>query len=365
MPEVPAGPAATERILLKHGGHAIQTEAGGLLTSRLLIFFLLFLAAVQCGRSVFLVNDSYLDLRLYASGGERMPYQGRIAMMPVLRWAGRSAALGSAAASIGASQERTPRHIARPEPMSPEKLICVLLGCISVLAMTFGATWYTWRHLPELWWLGGVVVVVILNASYASRAELNLWYPYDLPHFAVFGLATLFLLEGAWAPFFALFLLDLPIRETSIYLSLLASAVAYQRRHFKVIGLVAAVVLFAWLPLRLAIVHHFANNPGETGVRPIGILHAVADPLHWPQVASAGGFLFLPLWMARKYLTDDQRIFMLAALPCLVVTLIFGMWYESRIFGEWTVALSVLLCQAFAGWLDSRRRARGGDSLPY
>ena len=309
---------------------------------KVLICALLFLAAVQCGRASFQVNVSYIDLQRYAAGTERMPYQGRIGMEPIVRWAEDNPLLIRSAAVINDALQRTPQHASQPETLGPEKLICLLLGCVAVVVMTFAATAYTTRHLPELWWMGGVVTLAILYTSYAARAELNFWYPYDLPHFALFGLATLCILEGWWPAFFALFLIDTPVRETSVYLLLLASVVAWQRGQRYLVAWTAAAFFLFWLPVRLWIGHHFAANLSETGIRPIGILHAVFNPLHWPQLLSAGGYLFLPMWLARKYLARDQQWFLYAALPCLAVTLAFGMWYETRIFGEWTLSLAVL-----------------------
>lgn len=319
------------------------------------IVFLLLLAALQCGRACFVANVSYLDLVRYAAGEERLPYQDRVAMVPVLRWAERSRLLGRAAAAINRSEQATPQHASRPEVMGPEKLASVLVGCMSVVVMTFAATWYTRRRFPEMWWIGGVLLLAILFASYAARAELNLWYPYDLPHFAVFGLATLGILSGQWWLFFLCFFLDIPIRETSVYLALLGGAVAFARREMRVMAGVAGVLLLAWLPFRMVVTHHFAHNSSEVGVRWHSIASAVADPLHWPQVASAGGFLFVPLILGRRYLLRDQWFFVLAAVPCMLVTLIFGMWYESRIFGEWTVALAVLLADQLRRMLEERR----------
>ena len=317
----------------------------------LLISLLLFLAAVQCGRAIFLANVSYLDLARYAAGTERAPYQDRIAMIPVLRWAEHSAALTRAAAAIDRSEQATPQHASHPETMGPEKLASVLVGCLSVVLMTFAATAVTRRRFPQMWWLGGALVLAILYTSYAARAELNLWYPYDLPHFAVFGLATLGILEGEWGLFFACFLLDIPIRETSIYLALLGGTVAWSRREMRVLAGIAAVAALVWLPVRLAVTHHFAHNANEVGIRGHQILRALANPLHWPQVASAGGFLLIPLLLGRRLLRPEGRIFLLAAAPCVLVTLIFGLWYESRIFGEWTVALALLLAEELRAYL--------------
>ena len=120
---------------------------------RAVIRLLLLLAAVQCGRACFVANVSYLDLERYAAGLERLPYQDRVAMMPVLRWGERNARLRQAAAAINRSEQATPQHASSPEVMGPEKLASVLVGCLSVVVMTFAATGYTQRRFPAMWWL--------------------------------------------------------------------------------------------------------------------------------------------------------------------------------------------------------------------
>lgn len=347
--------AEHHRTSLHDGRHGGLPDRAPSRRHTVIIWALLLLAAVQCGRAIFVSNVSYLDLARYAAGAERAPYQDRVGMMPVLRWAEQNPSLARAAAAIDRSQQATPQHASHPETMSADKLACVLLGCFSVLLMTVAATWVTRRQFPDLWWIGGALVLAILYTSYAARAELNLWYPYDLPHFAIFGLATLGILEGEWALFFVCFLLDIPIRETSIYLALLGGVVALYRRQTRIAVATAAIALLVWLPSRILITRHFAHNANEVGVRWHHIAHALLDPLHWPQVASAGGFLLLPLLLGRRWLRPDQRVFLWAAAPCVAVTLIFGLWYESRIFGEWTVAVALLLTEELRRFLEGRR----------
>ena len=76
---------------------------------------LLALAAVHCTLSIFFVNHSYLNLKAYAAGTEKMPYQGRIGMMPVLWLAEKSPAFVGFTAKVDrimASHERRrlPEH---------------------------------------------------------------------------------------------------------------------------------------------------------------------------------------------------------------------------------------------------------------
>jgi hypothetical protein len=69
-----------------------------------IVLALLVLACLQSTRAIFLQNVSWVDLHLYAEGRERMPFQGRVAMMPLLRAAGESRYVGLIAA---ASTSRT------------------------------------------------------------------------------------------------------------------------------------------------------------------------------------------------------------------------------------------------------------------
>ena len=94
------------------------------------------------------------------------------------------------------------------------------VGFVSMLMMTCAAIWYGHRRFRQFWWLPAMLMLTMFYVTYAARYETALWYPYDLPHFAVFGIACLAILEGAWWPVIILFAIDLPIRETAIYLTL-------------------------------------------------------------------------------------------------------------------------------------------------
>lgn len=321
---------------------------------RKLIWLLLFLASVHCTRSIFFANVSLLNLPSYAAGTESMPFQGRIGMIPVVRWAPTNRFMIKAAAFMDASLRKTPHYAIPPERVTPEKLACIAIGIASVLVMTFSTTWFSQRRFPRVWWLGGVFVLLILYTTYAARAEVNFWYPYDLPHFAIFGGACIAILEGAWVPFLLIFILDMPFRETSIYLIPVAFSVALNRRQFRLLVPLSLVTLLVWLPFRLYIVHLFANNPTEVGVRWMGMFHAIVNPLHWSQLASAGGFLMVPLWLGRANLKSDERVFLYASVPGLLVTLLFGVWIETRIFDEWTVAIAILLTSESNSLLQQR-----------
>lgn len=76
--------------------------------------------------------------------------------------------------------------------------------------------------------------LAILYVMYAAYYEKAYWYPWDIPHMLLFGTACLALLEEIhiWL-YFPLFLLDVPTRETSVHLLLLAAPVFLRRWGWK------------------------------------------------------------------------------------------------------------------------------------
>ena len=311
--------------------------------TNLVVIILLVLACLHCSRAIFFQNVSWIDLHAYSIGQERKPFQERVAMMPLLRAAGSSPFLQKAAAAIDKEDRhqlgRAPLDAA--EPFSAEKLASVLTGTICnmiavALLLRMG------RKFNRLYWLAPAIFLVILYVSYAARYEEAYWYPYDLPHMLLFGTACLYLLEGRLWLLFPLFALDVPMRETSLYLVLIATPFLVQRWKWKTAAVALVSMAAYWVIIRLAISRAFALNDSETGSRLLLNLKNLALPLHWPQMASALGFLLIPIFLGRAYLALPLRRFLYTMVPCLLVTAWFGMWIESRITLEWSIPLAYL-----------------------
>jgi hypothetical protein len=296
---------------------------------RLAATLLLICATTHCVLSIFYVNTSYLDLHAYAQGTAPEPFQRRFLMVPVLRWAESNHTLQAAAARYGA-------NVPQPEPMSAAKLACILLSL--VLLNAFGL--WTIRASRQLsirhWWLLWALLLAILYASYAARYEQPLWYPYDIPHLVLFGLATVFLLSDRPLPFVAAFAIDTPIRETSVFLLAVAAVVHIRSKSWRLVIAASAVlwVLTQWLARRL-----YPN-----GAHQWNALHwyTMIKPWHLPQVFSIAGFLWLPVWLGAKYLTQPERRALYAATAMIVVTFFFATWNETRAWSEWTVLFAIL-----------------------
>jgi hypothetical protein len=307
------------------------------------IALLLCLATVHCVRSIFLVNVSPIDLQRYEHGTERMPFQGRVAMMPVLRWAHGSHGMQRVAAFFDNSLRGTTHFAVPPENVTPEKLACIAAGLTAMLLVLAFQIQLGRLRTPRVWWMPAVLFLFMLYITYAARYEAQYWYPYDLPHLALFGVAAICILEG-WLPAaFCLFLLDLPMRETSVFLVPLVLATGFVQQKRSALGWAIAMVVL-WLP-----VHLFAT---DARMHWLHIGRALANPLHWPQVGSAFGFLIVPFCFGFGFLTRKERWFVFAALPSLAVIALYGIWYETRVWGEWLLPFALLLSLEIMRRLD-------------
>jgi hypothetical protein len=311
----------------------------------LLIVAFLILAAIHCVRSDFFVNESAgVDWRGYAAGEALMPFQGRVGMMPVLRWAE-----GSSVMVRGAAKYQTMMIVASKysEPVSVEKFASMAVGLISLLILLGYCVWYSRLRGFEPWWLPSVLMLLILTVTLAMRSEHDVWTPYDLPHAMLFGIAVMCAFDSEWVPMLVLFALDVPLRETSIYLlpvSVLMSWMAWRQagsRNVRV-GLMAAGMGAYWAAWRVAIQHRFARNPSDTGLHWAANFHELVFPHHWPQMFSAGGYLILFIWLERRRLPEKARLLLWCTLVSAPVTLFFGRWGETRIWLEWTLPWALL-----------------------
>jgi hypothetical protein len=296
---------------------------------RLAAILLLLCATTHCVLSIFYVNTSYLDLHSYAHGLEREPFQRRFLMVPILRWAESNHLLQSVAARYGV-------FVHQPETMSAAKLACILISL--VLLNAFGL--WTIRVSRQLsirnWWLLWALTIAILYASYAARYEQTLWYPYDIPHLVVFGVAIIFIFTDRPAAFTVAFALDAPLRETSIFLIPLALLVHLRSKTWRIAVAVSAAI---WAAVHLLALHLYPN-----GAHSWNGLHWYNEikPWHLPQLFSIAGFLWLPVWLGSRYLNRREHTALYVATAMVLLTFFFATWNETRAWSEWTVLFALL-----------------------
>ena len=325
-----------------------------------LIAFVLLLATIQCVRADFFVNNTFLDWHEYALGNAPLPYQGRAALMPILRWAAGSPALQHIAERYAATvRVGTILY----EPVTVEKFVSLLLGLVSLFAIMLVAFWWSRRRQIRPWWLANILVLLIMSVTVALRATTNYWYAYDLPHAALFGIGIVFALEGLWPAMLLCFLPDVPLRETSLYLIVLVTPLLWLERRASSSRWLAPALLALgmgvyWAVVRLLIARRFAHNLNLTYPRMTQNLHEILFPHHWPQLFSAGGYLVLFVWLERRRLPLRERVLLYACAACVPITLWFGVWTETRVWMEWTLPLAALAATEVVGWMRERGSAR-------
>jgi hypothetical protein len=297
--------------------------------SRAITTFLLLLASVHCVLSIFFVNLSYLKLNDYAAGLSPLPFQRRLLMVPYVRWAQSNHVMQAAAI-------RFAKNLNQNEPMTAAKFACMALAIVLLCALGL----YTLRASAKLGlrhrWLLWAMLLVVLYTSYAARFEQALWYPYDVPHLVLFGLGTLFLLNDEPLPFAAFMAVDVFVRETSIFLIALAFLVHFRSTKWRVAGVLTAAL---WGVSRLLGQHLYPHNVFEANGVP---WYRMAAPWHWPQLLSIAGFLWIPVLLARRYLTPRQRLTLYGATALMLLTFFFATWNETRAWAEWSVLFATL-----------------------
>ncbi len=296
---------------------------------RFAAILLLLCATTHCVLSIFYVNTSYLNLDDYTHGTAPEPFQRRFLMVPVLRAAESSHILQAAAARYGV-------NVPQPEPMSAAKLACILISLILLSALGLWTVRISSHLSIRHWWLLWSLMLAILYASYAARYEQCVWYPYDIPHLVLFGIATIFLLTDRPLLFAIAFAFDAPMRETSIFLVALAVIVHFRSKQWRIAA--SACTVF-WILTRILAQHLY---PG--GAHQWNALHWYNEikPWHLPQVFSIAGFLWLPVWLGVKYLTQPERLALYAATAMIFFTFFFATWNETRAWSEWTVLFAIL-----------------------
>ena len=302
------------------------------------IVVLLLLAGAHCTLSIFYDNEGWLNLQQYASGSERNPYQERAAMVPLLHWAAKLPPTVRWAHWLEARDRRIYSDVHVP----PEELVSLIAALASVWLAIGACCLYGRAHMPEFWWLPATIMIAILYASYAARYEHALWFPYDLPHMFLFGAACACLLRGKLWLYLLCFTVDVPMRETSLFLVPLLFCLLGSRLSFRKLSPWLAASLFLWAAIRLPIMYLYRQNPSEVGNRLVRNLHALTYPADWPTIASSIGFLLIPIWLGRRHLDRSAQAFLWLTLPCLAVSAYFGILIETRIFVEWTIPFALI-----------------------
>jgi len=297
---------------------------------------------VSCHLALSIVgcHKSFLDLALFASGGERAPYQYRILTAWILRLFGTAGPVVRVARLLPPPYS-DPYSLVQIGMTATGMLISILATRRSLEALSGGWSYSAWASL---------LVPYFAYFHFALPYGLNFILPYDVPSLCFFSLALYAIIVRNSVAFYATFVVGTLNRETmlfavvpfAIWQLVDASAAPVPGGRRRAFGHAVAQVT-AWLLVRILIVKVFASH-AAAGEAAGGLvifhlkdnLRSVLKPYHWPLLASCFGFL-LPLVINYRRLIEDARLRLAVqiVLPAwLAVMLVVGAMLEIRIFAE-------------------------------
>ena len=297
-------------------------------------------------------SQQFLDLRVYAGYGERLPYQGRVLMAWVLHvTAGNSRfrPMLSSVASILPKELRDPYIFVLLLTTFATMLVAILVTRASLLVLTGDRRFASWAAL-----------LTIYMAHFNLLAVYGLTYtlPYDVPALALFSIGVWLVLTRRYWWLLGVFTLGSLNRETFCFVTLfLALYTWFQDRQqntaedaranwLRRIGPHVVLQAAAWITIRVWLRHLFAHNPLESanGVFDFQLaknLKSLLNPFQWPLFLSLFGFT-LPLfvwgyrWIGDRALARSTAILIALWAPAMMIV---GIIVEIRIFNELTAFL--------------------------
>jgi len=317
-----------------------------------------FVATVQVLGCYFTLVHPYINTLLYESGRERLPFQTRLLMVPLMRWAHGSPVAAAAAGFL------YPNRYWYLRPPEPEAIVQLLVNLASLLIAGY-ATQQIYRAASNAQGehgglLGAFVYplfLLLFAVHYILHTIQNFRFIYDLPSLAFFAVG-LWLIYTRRHPllFAALFLVATLNRETTLLLLpffVLSEAAKDGDFDFKRdwrkafaprILAVAVPLAAAWLGWHAFVFHLFRHNVSEYYPRISLNFYTFLHPRYWPQLFSAGGFLLPFVFLLRRSVADVQLRAWMWALPIWGGCMFFwGILVETRVFGELLPFLTCLV----------------------
>jgi hypothetical protein len=284
-------------------------------------------------------SPPYLDLRKYALGQERMPFQARELMRYPLLWAENS--------------DFVQRHtIGRAGINSPERLVILLATFAAILLSAWAA-----RKIERMYWpkarvplLSFAVLIVVFLFDFYLGVPFT--FPYDPLSMMFLGWGLYLVLTDQFWWLLLLFALATWNRETTVFLILARVAVALSREgrwrlravKMRDVAEIAALCV-VWAAIMLALHHKYAGNPTEAGARITGNLRKLAKPVLWPGILSGSAFLMPWIYWRRDLISAPRLRACVLLLPIWVLMLLcVGQILEVRIYGD--IAVFIAVCAA-------------------
>ena len=338
------------------------------------------LMTVQFVGCYLFLSRPYVDLERYGLGYERLPFQTRLLLAPLFRWAQNSPFMIRYASHLSMNGYFFPHGVGPGGVVQFWiDLPCVLIAGWATVQIYQAASR---RHL--LGWLVYPLFLVLCTITYILHVVQNYRFIYDMPSLMFFavGLYLIYfrkpvILLVAWfavatwnrettlllIPFF---LLSACVRgrndawENWMQTSADGSEHRWEvrvpregrggvrfrwRRVLRLeVAIPAALMLAYWAAWHIFVFHLFRHNASEYYPRISFNWQCLRRLRYYPQLFSAGGFLLPFLLLLHRRVRDAQLRVWLWMIPCwYAVMAVWGILVETRVFGE---LLPVIACAA-------------------
>ena len=312
-------------------------------------------------------NAPFLNLPLYAQGGESLPFQGRVLMAWILHVSAANqhlSGLFSVTAKILPSGIGDPYHQVLLVVDYMAIVIAVMAGRAILQFLTNDRAFSAWAAL------------LVLYMSYFNLIVGYRMYmlPYDIVALAVFMVAVWLVVTERYWLLLPVVILGILNRETAVFIPVFLALYRWfgRKEPTRMAGgneltprpvlyhLVLQVALC--LAIRIWIGHLFLNNPhgppgsnGAFGIHLRQNLSSLVKPPQWPLLFSLFGFS-LPLFFADfKRIGNRAMAYSTGVMLVLwfIAMMLVGVIVEIRVFSELTAF--VMPCVALIVWERWRR----------
>lgn len=356
-----------------------QLRAGSLpgewrsIASRCALLTLYLLMTVQFVGCYLFLTHPYINLDRFGQGYERLPFQTRLLIAPLFRWAEHNAFM------IRYASDLSMNGYFFPHGVGPGGVIqfyidlpCVLIAgwvAVQIYRSASRSQWLVWLVYP--------LFLVLCTITYILHVVQNYRFVYDMPSLMFFALGLyLIYFRKPVTLLVALFAVSTWNRETTIFLipffllsacvrgkpveSLRRRIAASQtrtgvagrsarlplmlplsgqfalRRTLRPAVAVPALLMAAyWTAWHVFVFHLFRHNASEYYPRIQFNLYCFRRLRYYPQLFSACGYLLPFLFVYRKRVHDVQlRVWMWMIPVWYAVMAVWGILAETRVFGE-------------------------------
>jgi hypothetical protein len=267
------------------------------------------------------------------------PYQYRVLVPALLRGLDASGVLGL----LGASLESAARTL------EAEAVVGLFYALRALLARFVPGPW-----APTRWAALGLYALPFL---YVFPRFWPYWYPGDVPAVLFMALGLVWMRDQRWAAYYWLFPFATLNRESTALLIAIFALTQFGRLRPVPLALHLAAQLAIWGVFKVLLAYTFKRNEGVGAVYDGALAYnwsLAGEPLRWATLATAFGFLWVPLVVLARHVQDRFVRRALAVVPLFVAScFVVAQFDELRVYGE---LLPLVLLGVACGAVGRRAR---------